>query len=454
MAGPTMSRRTFLAGSAAGAAALTVAGPTLWAPPARAEVPLDGLHLAFGADARERLVVSWSTPQSVRNPRLEVGVDDRFGQPVAVESRSAPGVATVYHHARVEGLQAGRSYRFRASHDGGTTVVGLARTAPTNAQRFRFATFGDMGVSGDAGANVATLVHEQPAFCFVVGDLCYADKSGGVAELAAMANDPTVWDAWLRQIAPSAGQVPWMATVGNHEMERGAGELGYDGYLARFSPPTNGPSPVTYCFRYANVAFLALDGNDASYEISRNRDHLGGRQEEWLRDSLRALRADPAVDFVVAGFHNCMFCTNVVHGSDGGNRERWQPIFDEFAVDLVVNGHNHCYERTHPIRRGEPVLEADRYDASVGTTYLTVGGAGQAAYPTSAHPASYVSMEGPGYGGTRVPEAAPWSAVRHLDHSIALVDVAPRAAGGPATMTVRVLDKGRREIDRVTLERR
>lgn len=83
-----------------------------------------------------------------------------------------------------------------------------------------------------------------------------------------------------------------MTTVGNHEMERGNGELGYDGYLARFTLPRTGAAgaPVTYAFRYANVGFVALDGNDASYEIARNQGYTGADQDSWLRRTLTALR--------------------------------------------------------------------------------------------------------------------------------------------------------------------
>jgi hypothetical protein len=422
-----LTRRALLTGAAAAA----VTGPILWTPPAASAVAIQGVHLGFGDEARRRMTVSWSTPVSVRRPTLDLGLDGRYGRVVPTESRPAPGVGTVYHHAHVDDLRPGGTYHYRIRHDGGAEVTGVLRAAPAGPARFRFATFGDMGVSDAAARNVRLLTLADPAFCFVVGDLCYADPSGGTSSAApSQAYRPEVWDRWLAQIAPSASRIPWMATVGNHEMERGAGELGYDGYLARFALPGNGvPGSPTYSFRYGSVGFVALDGNDASYEIDRNRGYLGRVQDEWLERSLRALRADPAVEFVVVGFHNCMYCSNVVHGSDGGNRSRWQALFERHRVDLVVNGHNHCYERTHPVG---------------GVTYLTVGGAGQAVYPASTHPVSYVTEA----GGARVPESAAWSAVRILEHSVALVDVTP------GRMIVQALDLEGTVVDRVGLTAR
>ena len=110
--------------------------------------------------------------------------------------------------------------------------------------------------------------------------------------------------------------------------------------------------PTAWTARHGNVAFVNLDANDVSYEIPHNLGWTGGRQTAWLADTLAALRADPVVDWIVVGFHHCAYCTNAVHGSDGGVRDAWVALFDQHAVDLVVNGHNHCYERAEPTGAG------------------------------------------------------------------------------------------------------
>ncbi|MFA6299690.1 MAG: metallophosphoesterase family protein [Nocardioides sp.] len=443
---PSPSRRTVLAGAAASS--------LLWVPPAAAAVRPQGVHLAFGADPRHQMAVSWSTPASVRRPRLEVGPDRSLGRLVDVESRASKDVRTVYHHARLEDLEPDTTYRYRVSHAGSSPATGTFRTAPARPRAFRFAAFGDMGVNAAAAAHVALIREQEPDFSFVVGDLCYADSSGGTGLGGSDTQDFAVWDQWLRQIQPSARSTPWMTTVGNHEMEAGNGELGYAGYLDRFALPRNGVrgAPVTYSFVYGNVGFVALDGNDASYEIARNADYLGSAQDRWLVRRLEAMRARPDLDFIVVGFHNCMYCTNLVHGSDGGHRDRWEAIFDRFRVDLVVNGHNHCYERTHQVRGGEAVVEAPRgavVDSRRGTTYLTAGGAGQAVYPVGGQPLSYVTLE----GGLRVPEATTWSSVTSARHSIAFLDVTPRDRHGVARMRLVARATDGTVLDRVTLER-
>ena len=90
-----LSRRAVLGGGAAAAAA---ASPMLWVPPAAAAVAPQGVHLAFGAKPRHRMAVSWSTPGSVKRPRLELGTDRHYGLTVRADSRPTKDLATVYHH--------------------------------------------------------------------------------------------------------------------------------------------------------------------------------------------------------------------------------------------------------------------------------------------------------------------------------------------------------------------
>jgi hypothetical protein len=458
-----VSRRTVLKGALAGAAT-AVAGPILWQRPGLTAQPPAARHLAFGDDPRTTMTISWLTTGPVAGAVVDVGPTNSYGQTVPAASSSVPGTQTVYHHARVAGLSPNTAYHYRVRHAGAESPDERFRTAPAAPQPFTFTAFGDQGVSDSAVTTTARVAGLDPAFHFHVGDLCYAYILGlgnplhpfefpGV--LQPIAYDAAKWDSWLRLIEPASARAPWMTTVGNHEMEPGFGPLGYNGYLTRTSMPATGPSraPTVYAFRYGNVGLVALDGNDASAEIRFNQGYTEGAQDRWLRATLKALRSDPEIDFIVVGFHNCAYCTNAVHASDGGIRNRWGAIFDRFAVDLVINGHNHCYERTHPIRDGRPTREVRPggvvRPARDGTTYITAGGGGQAAYQAALYPASYVVL-GP---GLRVPELAPWSATRYLDISLIAVDVTPRDGTGTATMTVRALRATGSLIERITLRR-
>lgn len=447
-----MPRRRFLR-AAATAGGLLIAGPTLWKRPGYAAEPPSARHLTFGADPRTQMHVSWSTTGPVAQPVVDVGLDGTYGRTVAAETRTVMGTGTQYHHASLTGLQPGTAYHYRVRHDGGASDDATFRTAPAAAAPFTFTAFGDQGVSEGAQATTARIGALGPAFHIHAGDICYANNRGLGDPPELNAPNNAVWDQWLGMMTSVAATVPWMTAVGNHEMEGGYGEQGYDGYLGRFSLPGGGPSPVVYAFRYGNVAVLSLDANDVSFEITANLGYTAGAQVAWLRATLSALRADPTIDFIVAQYHHCSYCTNAVHASDAGPREQWEPLFDQFKVDLVVNGHNHSYERTHPMRDGRPTTEIANggtvRPAEQGTTYITAGGGGQVAYQASPYPGSTVTIE----GGLRVPELADWSAARYLDLSLISVDVTPPAADGRTTMAVRALTPGGTLVDAVTLER-
>jgi 3',5'-cyclic AMP phosphodiesterase CpdA len=165
------------------------------------------------------------------------------------------------------------------------------------------------------------------------------------------------------QIERSASTIPWMFTPGNHEMEIGQGPLGYDGFLARIDLPLAQRGEPYYAFRRGNVGFVALDANDASYELPRINGYAGIAQDSWLDSVLDEFRRDSTIDFIVVGFHHCMYCSNAAHGSDAGPRDRWGELFDRHHVDLVINGHNHSYERTHPVRQGAATRDDTAFDA-------------------------------------------------------------------------------------------
>jgi hypothetical protein len=149
-----------------------------------------------------------------------------------------------------------------------------------------------------------------------------------------------------------------------------------------------------------------------------------------------------------------MYCSNAVHGSDGGVRARWEHVFDAHGVDLVVNGHNHVYERSHPRRGGLTTGRASRgatvTPATQGTTYVTAGGGGRgnSALGFLEGFSTVVQQD-----GSRERESADWSAVRRDDHNLLLVDVDPLSPARTATMRLRAVLPDGSVIDEVTLER-
>jgi len=396
--GNRISRRTFLGELGAGAVVLGT-GPTLWRQPSRVAAPaIEQVHLQFGRDAAGEMTVSWVTKGSVAKPRLRWGSKAAgIGEAVDADTRTyrdhATGREVVVHHATLTDLAPDAEYVYQPDHQGAERAVEVDsfRTAPRGPAKFRFTSFGDQGIEGvgvgsAASDRVVDHVEEQaPLFHLVNGDLAYSD----------LMDDPaTAWDQWFTQNQRSAAARPWMAAAGNHEQETGNGDHGYRAFQTRFHNPDNGVEGLGglfYAFTVGSVRFVVLQNDDVCYQWGSNdyvRGYSGGAQKAWLDRTLGEARDDPGVDWVVVCMHQLVMSSATLgNGGDRGVREEFAPLFDEHEVDLVLCGHDHDYERTHPVRgvdADSPTLRpkvagADVdgvVDATQGAVHLVLGGGG------------------------------------------------------------------------------
>ncbi|MFG2582499.1 purple acid phosphatase family protein [Streptomyces malaysiensis] len=440
-----------------------------------------GRHLAFGADPRTQMRISWQVPFAVRKPYVRIGTSPlELTRKVEAEVRhlhtpslggELPAVDQFYLHAAVEGLRPGVIYYYGVGHADRDPAeprhfasVGTFRTAPERPGKFVFTAFGDQGVSYDALANDQLILGQNPSFHLHAGDLCYADTTGHGKKSDLY--DARVWDSFLAQTDSVAASVPWMVTTGNHDMEAWYSPDGYGGQLARWSLPDNGPdprkAPGVYSFVYGNVGVIALDANDVSYEIPVNKGYTDGAQTRWLDRRLGQLRDRPGIDFLVVFFHHCAYSTTSAHASDGGVRDTWVPLFEKHQVDLVINGHNHVYERTDAIRGGKVTrrvpVEGGADAVRDGIVYVTAGGAGAKLYEFPV-PDSYEGHvkdldEVKSYHWTEDGEknraGVDWSRVRYTGFSFLAVEVEP---GPRPRLTVTALAESGERVDRFEVTR-
>ncbi|GAA4555679.1 metallophosphoesterase family protein [Pseudonocardia xishanensis] len=493
-----VSRRAVLRGATGTAAALALTtGP--WAGPARAQADggraVVGRHLSFGDDPRTAMAIAGEiTARPEGAVLVDLGLDTAYGATLPVEVRNlvTPGAAEQYFaHAAATGLRAGTEYhyRFRLA-DGRLTPDAVFRTAPAPGDRapFVFTAFADQGVNTGGGdfANryrtdegrtekpadslTALVAADRPAFHLLAGDICYADRPG--AGKSDDEFDPGLWTAYLTAIERSAATTPWMFATGNHDMEAmyddgGAGH-GYGGHAARLDLPRTGPAgcPSVYVFTHGCVGVVSVDANDLSTEIRATTGYSEGAQTRWLDRTLARLRTDPAITFVVVFFHHCAYSTSDSHASDAGVREALTPLFDRHSVDLAVQGHNHQYERTDPIRGGRPTRVAPdhatvRSDTD-GTTYVCVGSGGRASngwldgggdrHRGAPGEDREIRSRVTGEGGED-DETVAWSRVRYRGYAYLRAEVDPGLPGGTASLRLHAITDGGEEIDRVDLTR-
>jgi hypothetical protein len=521
-----VTRRNFLGGSAA-AAAVAALGFSPFGPRAYAQdapLAVSNRRVGYGSDAASQLRLS---AQLSRNPNatrifVDHGPTADLGASVEAEIRSLVtqipasdgGVLAAeqfYAHVPVDGLpgHTPHFYRWRTA-DGFTSDIRSTTTAMPSGREttgpFRFTMLGDQGTdqtpvlpprlaAGDyddnyykpdndpAAAHTTNVLNQiiaaGPDFHVLAGDIAYADPSGAGkpptfvptgGKLAAGFDkfNPFVWDVYFGLIEASASTTPWMFATGNHDMEAAYPVHGYGGHLARLDFPRNGPKscPSVYSFSYGNVAVLSLDANDVSFEITANTGYSKGSQNSWVESTLAGLRRNADIDFIVCFFHHCAYSTTATHASDGGVRGAWAALFDRYQVDVVLQGHNHVFERTDPIRANAPTRVAGDnaivYPESDGTVYYTVGCGGRPRYdfqpgelesyrgneiPDTFVPNSYVWDA----HGDEQPEAVGWSRVRFRNYAFIRVDVRPGTF--VSEMDVTAVDEYGREFDKLTYRR-
>jgi Calcineurin-like phosphoesterase/Purple acid Phosphatase, N-terminal domain len=470
-------------------AATATHSDTRGTPETLAVPPVAGLHLQFGADASSDIVVSWHTLQPVHRGRILLGqLDGKLEQTVDADETSytdaKSGQVVYVYHAKLGRLQADTAYLYGALHDGAEPEFGTFRTAPQGRKAFTFTSFGDQGTPtlgkryvppagvtlpnppyvndnlGSPAAGDTTLGVERlrPLFHLLNGDLCYAN----IAEDRVR----TWWDFWENN-SRSARNRPWMPAAGNHENELGNGPIGYQAYQTYFSlPPASEQTDLTrglwYAFTCGSARVISIANDDVVYQDGGNsyvRGYSKGAQKAWLEKELAAARSNSDIDWVIVCMHQVAISTvDKFNGADLGIRQEWVPLFDKYAVDLVVCGHEHHYERSHPLRGWQsnatltPVPAAtatDVIDTTKGTVHMVIGGGGTSLPsnqlffdPPACRVITAVGEPDPATGKRPpiyVKEDAPWSAVRNAAHSygFAAFDLDPGSHAGDFT-TIKV----------------
>jgi 3',5'-cyclic AMP phosphodiesterase CpdA len=234
---------------------------------------------------------------------------------------------------------------------------------PAGSPLFRFVAIADTG-TGTANqyavAEAMTAYYRKNPFDFVLlaGDNIY--PNGEIERVEAVFVKP--YQTLLNQ------GIKFYACLGNHDVRtlNGINQINYRAFnmTGRY-----------YNFTHQNLEFFALDTNDPTPWAAQFR---------WLE---RQLKQSTATNKIVFGHHHLY--SSGVRGINRDLIQQLATILEKYNVPLYINGHEHHYERTQPIR---------------GTTYLTCGA---------------TSMPRP------VGQSS-WTAYSTSDLSFAVLDVYPR----------------------------
>jgi hypothetical protein len=296
---------------------------------------------------------------------------------------------TSMHEVHVCGLTPGTTYFYQV---GGGAPGADAWSATQSFTTVPAAGTITLGVFGDARDEVATwqAVHVRMrdagvAMQLFSGDMVFSGSSEALFAqwLDAIWHDPSDGAKFL-----TLGQQMMVPIAGNHENDAAD-------FYANFALPGDGPYAETYAsFDIGSAHFALVDDQQIGESLAGGSptDETNA-QLAWLDRDLAAANADRANHpFVVVINHRSLFSTSM-HANDAdvlAARGALAPLFDKYAVDLVVNGHEHEYERSKPLKAGTPASGAPVVGR--GTTYVVVAGAGADPYAVNQTTADYNAL--------------------------------------------------------------
>ena len=219
---------------------------------------------------------------------------------------------------------------------------------------FNFGSAGDWGCNSNTVDTVNSIQNQKPELVLGLGDYSYQSTA----------------NCWLSAVNPIDEKMN--ITIGNHENSASSEDL--NTYLNHF-----GMNSQYYSFNYENVHFLSM-----ATEISYSS---GSSQNLFVKNDLASAAVNPNIDWIVVYFHKPMYSSPNSCSSCGGEtalRDLYHPIFDQYGVDIVLEGHTHDYQRTYPIKYNpnspsNPIItnnNQQNYNDPEGQIYAIVGTGG------------------------------------------------------------------------------
>ncbi len=331
----------------------------------------DRIVLTPAADAARGAAAAWRTDTRQTTAEAEIAVEidgPLLGHAATtVRGETAPianenGEAH-YHQVRFDGLEPDTRYVYRVRSADGWSEWLPFRTAAAEARPFRFVYLGDtQNEILDIGSRVirSALAHAgQPAVVLHAGDL--------VALREVKVHDDE-WGEWTEAGGRAFAMIPQIPAAGNHEYVDDIRPNGEESRLLsphwplQFALPDNGAeaaADTSYFVDYQGVRFIVLDG-------TAGRD-LGAMESQaaWLD---RTLAESPA-RWNIALFHQPVFtCARPRDTED--IKAAWMPVLEAHHVDLVLQGHDHCYGRVSHPDGAEASRRARAADEPQGPVYV------------------------------------------------------------------------------------
>lgn len=283
------------------------------------------------------MTITWRTDQKGEKSIAyfssdeNLAIDDYKHQ--EAETFTFEETAAWIHSVELIGLNPGETYWVVVQTDEQGSEKFSFRTAPAESADLVFVVGSDaqhlrtqMDVIREIFRKAA---QEDPDFFIYSGDFVNAELSDLEWDLFF-----DLWDELM--ITDEGRRIPLIPAIGNHEVVAGYG--GRKELAVFYYNRLKLPEPEKYhVLQFGpDLTIISLDSNHTS--------PIDGEQLSWLESTLEEYQDSK---WVVVHYHDGAWWGN--DSMRAKLRSKWIPLFEEYGVDLVHNGHSHGYIKTVPI---------------------------------------------------------------------------------------------------------
>lgn len=336
----------------------------------------DRIILTWTGDPATTQAVTWRTDMSPPKAWAQIAVAED-GPLFVKKAKEVQATSQVlksdlneakYHTVQFTGLTPKTKYVYRVGDGENWSEWFHFQTASDQPEPFSFVYFGD--AQNDVRSMWSRIVREAHSDAPKAKFLLHA------GDLINRANKDVEWGEWFSAGGWLNGMIPNVPTPGNHEYEKDAmDKTKYNlsrHWRPQFALPEHGPEGLqetVYTFDIQGVRIVSLNSNEKFEE-----------QVPWLEKVL----ANNPQKWTIVTYHHPIYSASKREDS-AILKKYWQPVFDKYHVDLVLQGHDHSYARTAIRRTDNLPTGANVQDPQSGAVYV-VSVSGPKMYPLGNHP--------------------------------------------------------------------
>ncbi|MEE4262289.1 MAG: metallophosphoesterase family protein [Desulfobacteraceae bacterium] len=296
--------------------------------------PLDHIILTWTGSPATTQAVTWRSQVDFKKSVAEIArahaSPDFVNNASQIVAKTTPleikENLVYYHSVNITGLSPNTLYAYRVGNGDIWSEWFQFRTASRQAEPFSFIYFGDAqnSILPLWSRSIRTAILKTPEARFMIH----------AGDMVDGANDARGWNEWFNAGGWIFATIPSLPAIGNHEYKnrKNKNPTLSKFWRPQFTLPENGLAGLvetSYYLDYQGTRFVVLNSNKKIEQQAR-----------WLEN---VLQPNPN-HWTIVIFHHPVYTSNL--GRDNKKvRNHWEPLFDRFKVDLVLQGHDHVYSR-------------------------------------------------------------------------------------------------------------